>query len=319
MARVDLIIPTFNGTELLLACLTSLMKSTFTDFNLIVVDDGSSIPVATDVRSLYSNAAVIRFDRNQGLTTVFNAGIASSDAEYVVLLNNDTEVEPDWLAELVNCADRHPEAGSIASKLKLASDRSKLHSAGDTFSVQGMPGNRGVWLPDTGQYDLEEEVFSACAGAALYRRSALESVRLPNGDWFDTRLFMYCEDVDLGWRLQLAAQRCIYCPSAVVYHHLSATGGGTLASYYVARNIWLVLANSVPAGFWDEHRLRIIAYQAGRFLRNLKHIRQPAARKSVIGAVAGINWFVRHRAAPRQVSPAEHLRIRQMLVGDRAI
>lgn len=313
MARVDLIIPTFNGTELLLACLRSLTRSTFTDFRLIVVDDGSSVPVDGDVRDLYPDATVIRFDQNQGLTTVFNSAIATSNAEYVVLLNNDTEVQPDWLAALVACADCHPSAGSIASKLLLASDRERIHSAGDTYSVRGMPGNRGVWLPDTGQYDREELVFGACAGAALYRRSALDALRLDNGDWFDTRLFMYCEDVDLSWRMQSTGFNCVYCPTAVVYHHLSATGGGQLASYYVARNVWLVLANSVPAQVRNEYRWRIMSFHAGRFIRNILRLREPAARKSMAGTLAGVAWFLTHRKAP-PISKLTYQRIHSLLL-----
>ena len=318
MARVDLIVPTFNGTELLLACLSSLKHSTFTDFDLIVMDDGSEHPVIGEVRDLYSEATVIRFDQNQGLTTVFNAAIAASASEYVVLLNNDTEVEPDWLGELVACADRYPLAGSIASKLLLATNRTKIHSAGDTYSVRGMPGNRGVWLPDVGQYNVEEQVFGACAGAALYRRAALNAVRLENGDWFDTRLFMYCEDVDLSWRLQTAGYTCVYCPQARVYHHLSATGGGKLASYFVARNVWLVLAHSVPGQLWKHYRWRILAYHAGRLLRNVWLVREPAARRSIAGTFAGLRWFVTHSSGTPPVPNSEYERIHRLLAHQKA-
>ena len=159
--------------------------------------------------------------------------------------------------------------------------------------VFGMPGNRGVWLDDFGQYDREAAVFSACGGAALYRRSALEAMRAHDGFIFDERLFMYCEDVDVGWRLQTLGWHCIFAPHAVVYHALSATGGGTLASYYVSRNIWMVMALSVPDQFLRPYRSRILAYHLGRLKRTLQHMREPAAR------AAPSRHDFRHRAVAR--------------------
>lgn len=297
MTRVDLIVPTYNGSDLLRACLRSLRSSTFTDYQLWVVDDGSTEPIAAVVADEAPGAEIIRFDSNVGLTRGLNAAIARGFAEFVVLLNNDTEVEPEWLASLVACADDHPRAGSIASKMRLMSDRRKLHSAGDYYSVRGMPGNRGVWMLDTGQYDQTEAVFSACGGAALYRRASLADVARAAGEYFDERLFMYCEDVDIAWRLWRAGWECVYCPDAVVYHALSATAGGTLASYYVARNLWVVIARSVPRGVLPDAS-RVAAYHLGRLVRDLRHIRQPAARASLRGTVAGLvlaarDW--RHR------------------------
>ncbi len=313
MARVDVIVPTYNGTAYFLACLKTLALSTFVDFNLIVFDDGSDTPVERDVRAIFPDASILRVEQNAGLTRAFNRAIGFSSAEYIVLLNNDTEVEPDWLHQLVACADRHPCSGSVASKLRLASDRKVLHSAGDTYSVRGMPGNRGVWLEDYGQYDTEGEIFSACAGAALYRREALEAVRLPSGDIFDTRLFMYCEDVDLGWRLQRAGHTCVFAPRAVVYHHLSATGGGKLASRYVSRNLWLVLARSVPPEIRRRYWKRIVAHHLGRFTSTLLAVREPAARRSLAGTFEGLAVFIAERDAAPRLSHDQHERILGLL------
>jgi GT2 family glycosyltransferase len=314
MARVDLIIPTYNGTDYLISCLRSVMDCTFQDVQVIVVDDGSTVPVHQVVTEIAPQATIIRNERNLGLTRAFNIAIDNTCSEYVVLLNNDTEVDPGWLEALVDVADRNPIAGSVASKLLLHSDRALIHSAGDTFSARGMPGNRGVWLEDFGQYDVEEPIFSACAGAALYRRTSLEDVRLPGGDIFDTRLFMYCEDVDIGWRLQMRGHECIFAPSAVVYHHLSATGGGALASYYVSRNVWLVLARSVPRQFWAAYRLRIIAYQAGRLFRAACSVRQEASRRTILGTLAGVAMVAADRDRYECVDEQQYQRIQDLLV-----
>lgn len=312
MTLVDLIIPTHNGIDLLHSCLRSLQRSDFTDFNLIVFDDASTVPVDRQVHSLWPTACILRSETNVGLVTAFNAAIGASSSPYLVLLNDDTEVEPAWLGTLVARAESDQHAGSVASKMRLFSNRRMLHSAGDLYSVRGMPGNRGAWLLDYGQYDDLAGTFSACGGAALYRRAALEAVRLQNGDIFDSRLFMYCEDVDLGWRLHVAGWSCAFEPLAVVYHHLSATGGGPLASYYVARNVWLVLARSIPRGVMSPYRSRIAAYHAGRLLNSLRHAREPAARATLRGTFAGMFLALTSRQ-PRAVSLEETRRLRALL------
>lgn len=313
MTRVDLIVPTFNGSDLLRRCLKSLRASTFTDVNVIVYDDGSQEDISGLVHRELPIARVMRSDQNVGLARAFNSAIRAGNSEYVVLLNNDTEVQPDWLGALVSCADRHPGAASVASKMLLMSDRRRLHSAGDYFSVRGVAGNRGVWMEDLGQYDVEEPVFGACGGAALYRRDALESTTLPGGDIFDSRLFMYLEDVDLAWRLQLAGYSCMYCPDACVYHALSATGGGSLASYYVARNIWLVLARSVPRGVLRRHRARVAAHHAGRVATSLRHLREPAARASLRGTLVGLILAAMSRRHAPDLDPANRARVETLL------
>jgi GT2 family glycosyltransferase len=318
MTSVDIIVPTFNGIEYLSHCLDSLRLSTLQDFQLIVFDDGSTQAIEPAVRSRFPNAMVLRSTRNIGLTRGFNAAIAAGSAPFVVLLNNDTEVDPVWLEHLLLTADRHPEAGSVASKILLMSDRAKLHSAGDTWSVRGMPVNRGVWQDDLGQFDCDESVFSGCGAAVLYRRSALNAVRLSNGSFFDERLFMYCEDVDLGWRLQLAGRQCVFAPAARVHHHLSASGGGRLASYFVARNVWLLVARTIPVEFTAPFKQRIAAYHAGRIARTLPHLREPAARANLRGSRDGLRtWFRERRRQPHfHGGSDEYARIAGLLADD---
>jgi len=285
---VDLIIPTYNSPDLLRACLRSLRQLEFRDYNLIVVDDCGARPALPVVREEHPGATVLRARRNGGLVRALNRGISQGSAPYIVLLNDDTAVEPGWLGALVDCAERHPEAGSVASKLLLHSDPGVIHSCGDGFGVWGMSFNRGVWLPDLDQYDVEEPVFSACAGAALYRRAALEAVQLAPGVYFDPRLWMYLEDVDLGWRLQMAGYACIYQPKARVRHHLSATGGGPTASYQVSRNIWHILLRRMPSPLLRRYWPRILAHHVGRNYRHLRGIRSPASRAALRGTLAGL-------------------------------
>jgi GT2 family glycosyltransferase len=124
---------------------------------------------------------------------------------------------------------------------------------------------------------------------------------------------MYCEDVDLAWRLQLAGRRCVFAPAAVVHHHLSATGGGTLASYYVSRNIWLVYARTVPRDLLRPYRKRIIAFHGGRLWRTLVNIREPAARAALRGTLSGLATVLSTRPLQRPLAESETRRIVALL------
>jgi GT2 family glycosyltransferase len=286
--RVDIIIPTYNGYRHLDHCLTALQAQSYEDVRILVVDDASADGTPERLRRDWPQVDLLVLPRNSGLVTAVNAGLALSDAEYVALLNNDTEPEPGWLAALVDALERHPNAAAVASKLLLFDQRDTFHAAGDTYARSGRPGNRGVWQRDVGQHDCEEEVFGACAGAALYRRSALDDVARIDGAILDSGFYMYCEDVDLSWRLRLLGYSIVYAPAAVVYHHLSATGGGPLASYYVARNTLNVIAKDLPGPLLLKNLPLIAADQARDAWRTLPHLREPAARARLRGILAGL-------------------------------
>jgi GT2 family glycosyltransferase len=286
--RVDIIIPTYNGYRHLDHCLTALQAQSYEDVRILVVDDASADGTPERLRRDWPQVDLLVLPRNSGLVTAVNAGLALSDAEYVALLNNDTEPEPGWLAALVDALERHPNAAAVASKLLLFDQRDTFHAAGDTYARSGRPGNRGVWQRDVGQHDCEEEVFGACAGAALYRRSALDDVARIDGAILDSGFYMYCEDVDLSWRLRLLGYSIVYAPAAVVYHHLSATGGGPLASYYVARNTLNVIAKDLPGPLLWKNLPLIAADQARDAWRTLPHLREPAARARLRGILAGL-------------------------------
>ncbi len=300
-ARVDVLIPTFNGWHFLGGCLRALDSQTFHDFRVIVIDDGSNDGTATRLAEGWPAIDVVALPSNVGLARGINLGLKRSTADLVALLNNDAEPESGWLGALVDALDRHPHAAAATSKLRLFDRRDSLHSAGDTFSLRGRPGNRGVWQRDTGQYDDEEEVFGACAGAALYRRSALDEAAAIDGAILDPDFFMYCEDVDLSWRLRLLGYGIVYVPSAVVYHRLSATGGGSLASYYVARNTINVIVKNMPVPLLRENAIRILGDQLTDIVRTLRRVREPAARARLRGTFASLPMLPRMMRKRRRI------------------
>ncbi len=301
MNRVDLIIPTYNGREHLRTCLTAVRNQTFPGFNVIVVDDGSADGSDLMMIEEFPEFGYLRRPGNLGFAAACNTGIGAGSAEFVALLNNDAIPEPEWLKRLVDAMDRNPDAGALASKILLADGSGRLHAAGDTFSWSGLANSRGVWELDQGQYDVEEEVFSACAAAAMYRRSALEKASAITRHVFDADFFMYLEDIDLGWRLRLLGYGIRYIPDARVAHHLSATGGGPLASYYVARNSFAVLAKNLPAGLRRRIWPRFLAHQVRQLFAACLHIREPAARARIRGILAGPVFAFQHRQKRRTI------------------
>ncbi|MDZ4721765.1 MAG: glycosyltransferase family 2 protein [Roseiflexaceae bacterium] len=284
---IDIIIPNFNGMALLPTCLDSLRHQTRRDFVVTVVDDGSTDDSLALLARNYSEVRVLALPRNRGLTVAVNAGLAATNAEIVVLLNNDTEAIPQWLERLVGGLERYPAFSFAASKLLLFDRRDHLHSAGDFYRANGVPGSRGVWERDRGQYDAVEEVFGPCAGAAAYRRADLV-ILAEQGRVLDEDLGMYCEDVDLNLRARLHGMRTIYLPQAVVYHRLSATGGGNLASYYCGRNFALVWAKNMPQALLRSYWPALLRSQLGFALHSLVHIREPAARARLRGQFDGL-------------------------------
>ncbi|MHB0856755.1 MAG: glycosyltransferase family 2 protein [Anaerolineae bacterium] len=289
--RASVIIPNWNGMGLLRPCLNSLRRQTIRDFEVIVVDNASTDGSQAALAEEYPEVRVLAQTRNLGFAAGCNAGIAAALGDVLVMLNNDTEVDPAWLAALVDALDRYPEAGSAASRIMLFDNRRVLHSAGDLYQSNGLPNSRGVWQPYGPPYDVEEPVFGGCGGAVAYRRAMLEDVGL-----FEEAFFMYCEDVDLNWRAQLAGWPCIYVPQAVVYHHLSATGGGKLASFFVGRNTIWVIARNVPSGVCKRHRRAMIAAQKTILWDALRSWRGEAARARLRGVLAGVLTWRRWRA-----------------------
>ena len=216
-----MVIPNWNGEMFLSTCLSSLRRQTYEDFETVLVDNGSSDGSVAFVEENFPEIRIVRLPENGGFTAAVNAGIRASEAEYVVLLNNDTEVEGRWLEALVRAADEHPEVGLFASKLVDFRDRRMLDGAGDALRKTGLPYRIGHGEIDRGQFEEEALVFGACAAGALYRRRLFGEIGL-----FDADFFSNCEDGDLSFRAQLAGYRCLYVPGSVIYHIGSASTGG---------------------------------------------------------------------------------------------
>jgi GT2 family glycosyltransferase len=281
--RVSLIIPTYNGAHLLPGCLDAVACQTRRPDETIVVDDASTDQTDALLARSYPWTRSVKHARNQGFVAAVNTGIGAASGEIVVLLNNDTEPESQWLEELVAPLERDDEFAFTASKLLLFDRRDHLHSAGDGYSTGGVPVNRGAWTLDDGRFDRAEAIFGACGGAVAYRRRMLEDV-----GGFDPWLVSYLEDTDLNWRAQLRGYRCRFVPQARIYHRIGATGGGIRPSYFCGRNFLLVLASDVPAPLLRKYWRDIVREQGAILLEAVRHVREPAARARLRGYLAGL-------------------------------
>jgi len=298
----SIIIPNWNGAHHLPTCLDSLRLQTYPDFEVVVVDNGSTDGSLELLENDYSEVRVVALPENRGFAGGVNAGIREARGEIIAVFNNDAEADPRWLEELAGGLARHPEAGMVTPKVLLFDRRDVINTTGDFYGVDGVPGNRGVWQQDEGQFDREEYVFGAAGVAAAYRRAMLDEVGL-----FDEDLISYCEDVDLAWRAQLAGWKCVYVPKAVVYHKLSATGGGRIASYYCGRNFIYLIAKDYPTALLRKHWRRIVRAQFDIAWKALRAWRGEAARARLRGQLAGLRGLPRTLAKRRAVQASKQV------------
>ncbi len=292
----SVVIPNWNGARHLPVCLEALRRQTYPHLEILLVDNGSADGSLELLARDYPEVRVLALGRNLGLTGGNNAGFRAAQGQVLVSLNNDTEVAAGFVEALVAALLERPEAGMAAAKMLLFDRRDVIHSAGDGYGVDGIPFNRGVWERDEGQFDEPGWIFGGCGGAVAYRRAMLDQVGL-----FDESFFMYCEDVDLNWRAQLAGWGCWYTPDAVVYHKLSATGGGPIASYYTGRNTLWVVAKDVPGALLRRHWSCMLRAQWGIARDALWALRGEAARARLRGQLAGLAGWPR---VWRQCRPA---------------
>ncbi|MBN1234722.1 MAG: glycosyltransferase family 2 protein [Methanotrichaceae archaeon] len=305
---ISIVVLNYNGQRYLNSCLASLAAQTYRDFEVIVVDNDSTDGSVEHLKANFPWVRLVINKENLGFAGGTNSGIRAAQGELILTFNNDAKADSRLLEHLQKpLADS--KVGVCAAKMLLADGR--INSTGICLSRSGAAWDRGMYEPDQGQYDAEEEVFGACAGAALYRKEMLDEIGL-----FDEDFFLYMEDVDLAFRARLAGWRCIYVPEAVVYHHHGGTAvpGSDLSVYYGNRNvIWYVIK--------DFPTRLLIASLPFILARNLATIPYYALRgqgrvilKSKLDALRGLPGMIRKRRQVLRVTPdneiARFIRIR---------
>ena len=221
MYKATIVIPNINGKGWLKDSIESVYAQTEQNFRLIVVDNGSTDESLEQARSYCSreNFTLIENGTNTGFSHAVNQGIALADSEYVVLFNNDAFAEPQWLEELIRTAETDPKIFAVQSLMIRHFDRELADDAGDYVTWMGFACKTGDGRRAS-RYTRQKRIFSACGGAALYRKSILDEI----GN-FDENFFAYFEDVDLSWRANNAGYKNLLCPTAKCYHICGASTG----------------------------------------------------------------------------------------------
>ncbi|MCX5859674.1 MAG: glycosyltransferase family 2 protein, partial [Proteobacteria bacterium] len=215
-----IIIPNYNGLSFLPRCLENIQAQTFTNFEIILVDNGSSDESVLFVKANFPGVKTLVNKKNLGFSQANNQGIRQAKGKYILTLNNDCFIEKNFIEELVQVTRQSPDIGSASGKIYRIIDSKKtniLDTTGHIIFKNRHPANRGQGEPDHGQYDQPEFIFQGSAVACLYRREMLEDIKL-EGEYFDERFFAFYEDFDLGWRAQIRGWKHFYQPRAVGYH-----------------------------------------------------------------------------------------------------
>jgi hypothetical protein len=260
MPEMSIIILNWNGKHHLETCLTSLRRQSFRDFETIFVDNASQDGSVEFVRSRFPETLILPLAKNVGFAAGNNAGFEIARGEWIVLLNNDTEADGDWLESLHEAGHRYPFAGTLACMMCYFDERHRIENCGFDMTAGGatIALGRGEGVgPD---WSCEREVFGGCGGAVAYRRSMIEKIGL-----FDPDFFMIYEDLDLSFRAQLQGYKTVLVPQAVVYHKYrsSIKEHSANAVYFSQRNIEFAYAKNTPGRLIFCHLPYRILYELG--------------------------------------------------------
>jgi GT2 family glycosyltransferase len=252
-----------DGLTYLEMVLGTLREQSFQDFDVTVVDNGSTDNSVSYLRERWPDVRIVELPENMGFPTAINRGVGPSHGRYVALLNNDVELSVDWLALLVAELERDPRVGFVTGKVMRHDDRDVMEQAGQDFYTCGHFAARGLDQRDTGQYDEQRATAIVTAAAALYRREALDAV-----GGFDEDYFLYCEDGDVCLRMLLSGYSGLYVPEPKAFHVRGGTVGGKsdLQRFYLVRNALITLLKDPPVSVLLRSTPKIVLYHWGQLV-----------------------------------------------------
>lgn len=263
-------------------CMDSLKNQTLLDFEVIVVDNGSTDGSVAYIEEVYPEINLIKLNENTGFSKAVNVGIKASRAPFVLLLNNDTKCCKDFVAQLYRAIYKNRRIFSVSSKMIKMHDHTKIDSAGDQYNVIGWAFNRGSGK-NVENYNEAKSIFTACAGAAIYRRSIFQKI-----GYFDEAFFAYREDIDIGYRAKIHGYLNLYCPKAKVYHVGSGTSGSTHNAFKVKlgvrNNIYMNYKN-MPLFFL---LLNLPFLVAGYLVKFLFFLKKGFGKEYISGVIEGL-------------------------------
>ena len=290
MKKVTIIIPNYNGLKFMEPCMAALDRQLCRDFQLLVVDNGSTDGSVEWLKE--HGLPSIFLETNTGFSGAVNVGIRAAKTPYVILLNNDTEAEPEYVGELLKAIETSPKIFSVSPKMIQLYHKELMDDAGDMYSIMGWAYQRGVGQ-EIERYDRPCHIFSSCAGAAIYRREVFEEI-----GYFDEMHFAYLEDIDVGYRAKLYGYDNVFCPEAVVYH----VGSGTSGSKYNSFKVKLAARNNVYLNYKNMRTWQLLLNSpcllAGTFVKFLFFKKMGFGKDYVSGFLEGIRTLKNCKRVP---------------------
>ena len=297
---VSIVVICWNNKRYLNDCLSSVLSLAYPNIEVLLTDNASSDGSADYVRQNFPPITVIQNEKNLGFAEGNNVAMRQAKGKYVVTLNPDTKVDERWIEELVKVAEKDKRIGSCASKVLFLNNPKRIDSVGELILRTGDAMGKGFYSIDRGQYDEQEEIFGVTAGAGFYRKRMLNEIGL-----FDKDLFTWYEDVDLMWRIRLTGWKCIYVPSAIVYHHHSGTVDdlNPMKIYYLHRNRLYVIFKNYSLRLLKKYS-KIIAKSEFLFFKQCIREKNKAGVKGQISAILNVPKILikRLKAPKKQIS-----------------
>lgn len=311
MQEVTVVIPNLNGESYLRGCLDSLRCQSAAPFSIIIVDNGSSDGSVSLIREEYPEVILEVLDKNYGFCKAVNIGIKMAQTPYVILLNNDTVCTPTFVEALTEAIKKRPDCFSCASKMVQMQHPDLMDNGGDYYCALGWAFACGKGKPAV-KYNRPREIFSACAGAAIYRRAVFDEIGL-----FDEVHFAYLEDIDVSYRAKIAGYRNYYIPEAVMKHVGSATSGSVYNEFktrYSSRNSIYLVYKNMP---WLQIILNLPFLAAGFFVKMLFFIKKGYGKEYITGLWKGIRLCDKSRKVRfRKQNLMHYLKIQLELWGN---
>lgn len=281
---IAIVIPNYNGIKFIEECMESVLQQddATPDYHVLVVDNGSTDGSLELVQNRFRDVEVIALGSNTGFCHAVNVGIEAAKSPYVILLNNDTKVGRGFVNGLYRAIDARPNAFSVSAKMLMWDDPTLLDDAGDRYCALGWAYSRGKGKPAK-QYNQPAKIFSACGGAAIYRKSVLDEIGL-----FDEAHFAYLEDLDIGYRARIYGYDNYYEPGAEVIHYGSASSGSRYNEWktdLAAQNSVYVIAKNMPLLQWI---LNLPFFLAGFFIKFLFFCRKRMGKIYLRGLWRGL-------------------------------
>lgn len=303
---VSVVIVSHNGKKYLLRCLPTLFSQDYNNFEVIVVDNGSTDGLAAWLRAEYPQVTLIPNHENLGYCTATNQGIAASQGEYIIVLDDDTVLEPGFLTAMITAAETSEDIGMVASLIVLDHAPELIDSAGIEVDGAGLAWNRHIGQPAANEPDQPLDVFGPAGAAGLYARRMLDQI-----GWLDEDYFIYYDDSDIAWRGQRAGWRCLYTPKAKVRHVHSATSGkwSPFKSYLLGRNkLWTMIKN-YPLGRFLLYLPVIIAFEVAAIGYGLFILRDTAALRGRLAALWQIGLPLAKRRQFNRTVPTRSVKL----------